>query len=491
MLLGLGIVAGLSLVVSTLYCSGFVISWDRYLSPPEAGMMADVARLQPRKILRVEPVRKVEQLRAVLAEAREGGLKVSIAGSQHSQGGHTYYDDAIVLQMHAFNEILDIDPDKLQMTVGSGCTWDQLQRALAPKGLAMLVMQSSNIFTVGGTLSANAHGRDIRVMDVIEVVDSFRLMLASGEIRNVSRDEYPELFSLVIGGYGMYGVILDVTLNIHVDELYEQRATLMDYTEFPAYFAENIQDNANVELLLARPSIDPSPKSFLREIAVVTWEHTEGDPPPYPLTEEKNITRDKFFFGASRSLDVMKRFRWYAQKRVELGTTSKRILSRNNAMRPPVAPLALLDYYSVTDTEIIQEYYVPTGHFVGFMDAMRDILTEYDFNVMSSTVRYVKANDEAALSYAPDQDVFAIIQVSNVQLSEEGQRQAELATQAMVDAALALDGTYYLTYQLYPTPSQLHRAYPRAAWAFERKRHYDPDELFMSLFYERYGHTQN
>ena len=53
--------------------------------------------------------------------------------------------------------------------------------------------------------------------------------------------ENPELFSLVIGGYGMYGVILDVTLRVTRDELYEQRAVSMDYREFPAYFAQHIQ----------------------------------------------------------------------------------------------------------------------------------------------------------------------------------------------------------------------------------------------------------
>ncbi len=52
----------------------------------------------------------------------------------------------------------------------------------------------------------------------------------------MSRTENPELFSLVIGGYGMYGVILDVTLKVTKDELYEQRAASVDYKDFPAYF---------------------------------------------------------------------------------------------------------------------------------------------------------------------------------------------------------------------------------------------------------------
>jgi hypothetical protein len=37
---------------------------------------------------------------------------------------------------------------------------------------------------------------------------------------------------------------------------------------------------------------------------------------------------------------------------------------------------------------------------------------------------------------------------------------------------------------------QLHRAYPNARHAFERKRFYDPGELFTSQFYEKYGHSR-
>ena len=66
---------------------------------------------------------------------------------------------------------------------------------------------------------------------------------------------------------------------------------------------------------------------------------------------------------------------------------------------------------------------------------------------------------------------------------------AASVTQQLVAAAIEFGGTYYLTYQLYPTPEQLHRAYPRAGYAFEQKRVYDPNETFSSQFYAKYGHT--
>ena len=54
-------------------------------------------------------------------------------------------------------------------------------------------------------------GRTIRAM---------RVMLPDGSVRVVSRDREPQLFRLVVGGYGLFGIILDVDL------VYERYASL-------------------------------------------------------------------------------------------------------------------------------------------------------------------------------------------------------------------------------------------------------------------------
>src|SRR6266498_942998 len=481
------------LLAVVLYGSSFLVSYGDLLRRQDPLLAADVARIAPARVAAVAAARDVEQLQAVLRDARQRGLKVSVAGSRHSQGGHTYSAGGVVLNMRTFNRVLAIDTITPAVTVESGATWDEVQRAIAPHGLALKVMQSSNIFTVGGTLSANAHGRDIDVMQVVEVVRRFRLLLADGRVVEVSRNENPELFSLVIGGYGLYGVILDVTLRVTRDELYEQRAVAMDYTAFPAYFAQRIKADSEIALMLVRPSIDPAPESFLRELVVVTWRRapttTSGRIGSFQLTEEEHIWRDRFFLGLSRRFDWAKALRWRLQKKIELGAGEDRIVSRNNAMRPPLAPLELLQYHSRDDTDIIQEYYVPVENFVPFMDRFREILVAGKMDVLSSTVRYVSPNATPALAYAPRRAAFAIIQMSNVGLSRDAQAHAEAVTRQIVDAALEYGGTYYLTYQLYPSAEQLHRAYPNARRAFERKRFYDPGEMFTSQFYERYGHT--
>jgi decaprenylphospho-beta-D-ribofuranose 2-oxidase len=478
---------GMSLFV-LLHASTFVVPYRSFFRDHSPLVVSDVSRLQPTKVMKVESATKREQLQAIVKEASENGWKVSIAGSLHSQGGHAYYDGAVVLNMKDFDEVLDVDEEAKTITVEAGATWDDIQRHINPLGLAVKVMQSSYVFTVGGTMSANAHGRDLDKTTFVETVLSFRLLLPDGRILNVSRDENPELFRLVIGGYGMFGVILDATIQLTTNDVYERRGTVMDYADFPSYFLETVRRDPSVALMLARPSFVPG-EGFLREMSVTTW-HKTGEVAAGELEtlgEERNVLRDTFFFGLSRSYDWAKGLRWYLQKKIETSPGQTKLISRNNAMRPPETPLEFLDYYSPDDTDIIQEYYVPISEFVPFMDEFRAVLEEGELNVVSSTIRYVKANDETELSYCPREDCFAIIQMSNVGLEPEAQEHAKEVTRLLVDAAIRHRGTYYLTYQLYPTQEQLFTAYPRAEHVFERKRFYDPSELFMSTFYKQYG----
>ena len=75
-------------------------------------------------------------------------------------------------------------------------------------------MQSDNSFTVGGSLSVNCHGWQYSRPPIASTVESFRLMKADGDIVRCSRTENQELFSLVLGGYGLCGIILEADIRV-------------------------------------------------------------------------------------------------------------------------------------------------------------------------------------------------------------------------------------------------------------------------------------
>jgi FAD/FMN-containing dehydrogenase len=158
----------------------------------------DVSRLETVRVAQVIRVHNVDEVRQAVKRARTSQPKVSLAGARHSQGGQSYVTRGIVLDIMGYCRVLHIDPSIRVMTVESGATWAHVQAAANQKDLAVEVMQSSNIFTIGGSLSVNVHGRDPHYGSLINSTIAFRLLTFDGIVKNVSRKENSQLFQLVI-----------------------------------------------------------------------------------------------------------------------------------------------------------------------------------------------------------------------------------------------------------------------------------------------------
>jgi len=447
-----------------------------FLGPVRAQVIDDVSRLNPTRVHSVVQVDEVEDLQAALADARERGLKVSIAGKRHSMGGHAFYEDAVILDMTSFDKVLAVDPAARTITVQSGATWREVIEEANEHGLAVEVMQAYTGFTIGGSMSVNVHESDPRFGPLIETVKSFRLLLADGSIRNVSREENPDLFGLVIGGYGLFGIILDAELMLTANPVYEKSEQVIDYREYGSYFQSTVRD-PGVENLFARLSIAPN-GTLLRDVLVTTYRVAEI--PPGPLAAPGNVGLKRFFFGLSRKYRWGKRFRWYLQ-REHSDRFEPRLISRNNLMN---ADLSYLDYSSERDTDILQEYFIPVDRLPEFLDGLRETVEKNRLNLLSATIRYVPRNDESVLSYSAAGASFGVVLYFNVGLGDE--EETTRWSRVLIDLALEKGGTYYLPYRPYATREQFLVAYPRAGTFYEKKLEYDPQEMFVNRFYADY-----
>lgn len=450
--------------------------------PPAAPVLVnDVSRLTPTYVREVVRVEEVADLHAALADARKHRLKVSIAGKRHSMGGHAFAENAVVLDMTSFDKILAVDPKARTITVQSGATWDEVIAAANGHGLSVEVMQAYAGFTVGGSLSVNVHDSDPRFGPLIGTVKSFRLLLADGTVHRVSRDQDAELFGLVIGGYGLFGVILDVDLELAENRIYQRDQQVIDSREFEAFFERAISDPA-LEDIYARPSIVPD-ETLLRETVVTTYRVAPETPiSTETLKPSKFVGLKRFLFGLSRKYRWGKRFRWSLQRDRTDWFEPERI-SRNDLMN---ADVRYLDYFSGKDTDILQEYFVPVGQLDEFLDDLREVIRENRLNFLSATFRYVPRDEESVLSYSPRGASFGVVLYFNVGLGEQEQEETARWTRILIDSALEKGGTYYLPYRPYATREQFLRAYPRAGYFYEKKLEYDPQEMFVNRFYETY-----
>ncbi len=443
-----------------------------------ASTQQDVSRIDRVEIDHVVSVRTEADVIGALEDARIEGKQVVIAGAGHSQGGHILYPNAVMLDMRGYDRVLNIDTEHKTITVQAGATWAQVQEAINPQRLAVAVMQSSNIFSVGGSISANIHGRHTQQGPIISTVRSMRIALANGQIVTASRDIHPELFSAAIGGFGTLGVILDATLQLVDDQMLIKTVTPVDFEGYAAHLRTNA---SALSLHYGRCSIAPGER-FLEECFAIDYRPAGAQNLPQPLQQEAHVARDRLLFNWSRGSNIGKTLRWELQKGLLDKPGSTALISRNNAMRPPIR---FLDYSSETDTDILQEYFVPLDEFPAFMRALKNVVQENEVNLLSVTLRYVHANTENLLPYATQNQVAVVLYI-NMDLNESALTHAEQWTRMLVDRALEHSGTYYLVYQRFPTIPQFQRAYPSAQALIDCKLNYDPGGVFNNLFYQHY-----
>jgi len=163
------------------------------------------------------------------------------------------------------------------------------------------------------------------------------------------------------------------------------------------------------------------------------------------------------------------------------------MVSRNNAMRPPVSSVKMLEHNSREDADVIQEFFIPIPQFMTFTDGMRRMLLEDGTNLLGVTLRYVKANNETALSYAPKEDAIAVILYFNEVCSMEGRAKGDELIKRLNHLTLENEGTFYLTYLRDVDKDSLRQAYPGIDAFFQKKNAVDPEGRFTSRFFEIHG----
>ncbi|QOS78549.1 FAD-binding oxidoreductase [Paenibacillus sp. JNUCC31] len=447
-------------------------------------LITDYSRLHPVKVERVVKGHEEQQLVELLQDARKRNMTVSIAGQRHSQGGHTYYKDGIVIDMTSYNKVFEVNTADKKVRVQAGATWADVQRAINPYGLSIKNMQSQNIFTVGGSISVNAHGRELHQGSLIQSVDSFRLLTANGQVRHVSRTENAELFPLVLGGYGLFGLILDVTLTLTDDEVYRLTTEQVQARDYPSYFQKNVLGDPMNRMHLARISVQPG-EGYFREMYALNYAlDPDASLEDYNHLDERErgVLPSKLLFNLNREFEWGRSWFWPLQLRYFESQDGKR-LSRNNAM---ASASAFMEYHQPGENDLLQEYFIPVNAFPAFVQEMGEIVSQEQLDLLNITVRYVKHDEEAVLSYAT-QDMFGLVCLFHASLSETEQGKFKNSMQQLMDAVLRYNGTYYLPYAGYATSEQFEQAYPRMNEFFAAKEKFDPNHLFMNYFMEEYG----
>lgn len=109
------------------------------------------------------------------------------------------------------NRVLALDAQRGLLEVQGATAWTKIAAELRP-GDARAAAVRTAMPTVAESVARNTAGPDGQ--PAVAHVHSLTLVTPEGDLRRVSRERDPELFSLAVGGQGLFGVFYSVTLRL-------------------------------------------------------------------------------------------------------------------------------------------------------------------------------------------------------------------------------------------------------------------------------------
>jgi FAD/FMN-containing dehydrogenase len=123
--------------------------------------------------------------------------------------------DNVVAGSTLADRIISFDPSTGMLCAEAGLSLDHIYRVFLPRGFFTPVTPGTRFVTLGGMVAADVHGKNHHVDGCFgEYVTALTLRVGGGAIVNCSPEHEPELFFATVGGMGLTGHILDVTVRL-------------------------------------------------------------------------------------------------------------------------------------------------------------------------------------------------------------------------------------------------------------------------------------
>jgi FAD/FMN-containing dehydrogenase len=433
--------------------------------------------------------RCVAEIRDCIADATRRGVSVAICGGRHAMGGQQFAADAVLLDMRHMRRVLAYDDKAGLIEVEAGIEWpeliDYLETAPTLHGRRWSIRQKqtgADRLSLGGCLSANIHGRGLRMRPFIGDVESFTLVDANGAVQHCSRTRNRELFALAIGGYGLFGVFASVTLRLAPRQVFRRDVTLLQLDELMAAFEQRIA--AGYAFGDFQFAIDPQSSDFMNRGVFSCYVPVTDAEAPAGVAKELSEQDWRHLLHLAH-IDKTKAFECYA--RHYLATDGQYYWSDR------LQQSTYLDGYHFgidrtlnhCGSEVISELYVPRERLVDFMHAAAADFRQHGVDLIYGTIRLIERDTESFLPWAR-QDYACIIFNLHTRHTPDGIDATHLAFRRLIDMAIARDGSFYLTYSRAASAEQVHACYPNFARFVEAKRRFDPQQRFQSNWYRHY-----
>lgn len=143
---------------------------------------------------------------AAVNYGREQGLLIAIRGGGHNGAGLGSCDDGLMIDLSLMRNV-QVNPERREVRVEGGCTWNDVDKATHPYGLAVPTgfLSSTGVggLTLGGGLGYLTRRYGLTIDNLLGV----EIVLADGRLVAANAEDNADLFWAVRGGGGNFGVV--------------------------------------------------------------------------------------------------------------------------------------------------------------------------------------------------------------------------------------------------------------------------------------------
>ncbi len=449
------------------------------------------SRLNPTVVARIETPASVAELRLAMRRAAEARQPVVAAGGRHAMGAQQFASHGILLDLRGLDRVVGFDPVRGRIEVEAGIQWPaliaelrRLQHSAAEPWTIAQKQTGADRMSLGGAVAANIHGRGLTLRPFIADIEALTLLDPEGVLRHVSRTEDPDLFRLVVGGYGMFGIVTTVTLRLVPRRTVRRVVEVRTVDGLMDAFAQRVA--AGCLYGDFQFAIDPDADDFLHRGVFSTYEPVDPDT-PIP-TQQRALAREDW----QRLLHLA-----HTRKTEAFAAYARHYLATSGQLyHADLMQLAdyLDDYHPALDramhaehpgSEMITELYVPRSRLEDFLAEVRDDFRRERVNLVYGTIRLVERDDETVLAWAREPWACTIFNLHVDHVPAAVARSGE-HFRRLIDMAVRRGGSYYLTYHRHARRDQVLACHPRLPDVLRAKRARDPEERFQSDWYRCY-----
>ena len=449
------------------------------------------SQLNATRVARVlEPVGR-EAIVELVQSAGAAGAQLSLCGGRHAMGGQQFGTETWLVDLRRHAAIHSLDEERGLLVADAGIVWPDLIAGCAAlhrgnhRAWGIRQKQTgADRLTLGGALAANVHGRGLRMPPIVADVEAFTLIDPAGEVRRCSRTENVDLFRLAIGGYGLFGIVSDVTLKLCPRVKVERRVEILTLEELLRVPEE--RDTREWLFGDFQYAIDEHSPDFLRRGVFSAYHRIDNDlPVPDQQRQlEGDDWRRLLHLAHTDRTQVFEEYAAYY-----LSTHGQRYWSDTHQLG------AYLDgYHEEIDcrlaaphrgSEMIAEIYVPRPDLGRFMEQAAELLRGGSVPVIYGTVRLIERDTESFLAWAREPWACIIFNLC-VAHTSSGLAAAQNVFRELIDLAILFGGSYYLTYHRWATRAQIEACHPRFQEFLRLKQAHDPEERFTSDWYRHH-----